>query len=213
MCGAGTPARQSRRQHTVSSQLGTSPNLTLQIGLSRVAGTIQSPLQAEFRGCFQWVLDAACQAVEWLSQPLGFESLTLCSHSTTDFILTSRSTRISLNMTGGVQHFCFQPRMTTGAFVFLWAHVGPLVVLRQRSPWVLRRAKNAGLRMTTRYSRRRSGVSRVFRPEHSTYAPAAPWKLTSTSLRSSSETLNISRGFRLMKLATKTSGICPMRVL
>ena len=146
----------SRRQHTVSSQLGTSPNFTLQIGLSRVAGTIQSPLQAEFRGCFQWVLDAACQAVEWLSQPLGFESLTLCSHSTTDFILTSPSTRISLNMTGGVQHFCFQPRMTTGAFVFLWAHVGPLVVLRQRSPWVLRRAKNAGLR-TTRYSRRRSG--------------------------------------------------------
>jgi hypothetical protein len=28
-------------------------------------------------GCCQWVLDAACQAVEWLHQPLGFNSLTL----------------------------------------------------------------------------------------------------------------------------------------
>jgi hypothetical protein len=32
-------------------------------------------------GCCQWVLAAACEAVEWLSQPLGFESLALRSHS------------------------------------------------------------------------------------------------------------------------------------
>jgi len=44
-------------------------------------------LRAAFRGCFQWVLDTACQAVERPSQPLGFESLTLCSHSTTDIPL------------------------------------------------------------------------------------------------------------------------------
>ena len=48
----------------------------------------------------------------------------------------------------------------------------------------------------------------------SNYAPAAPfWKLTSTWRRSSSETLNMERGFRFMKLATNTSGIWPMRVL
>src|SRR5579863_4204062 len=55
--------------------------------------------------------------------------------------------------------------------------------------------------------------------EHDAYSAArlrqapAPWNFTSTSLRSASETLNISRGLRVMKLATNTSGICPMRVL
>src|ERR1039457_3608981 len=29
-------------------------------------------------GCFQWVLDAACQAVEWLSQPFCIPSLQVC---------------------------------------------------------------------------------------------------------------------------------------
>lgn len=28
-------------------------------------------------GCCQWVLAAACEAVEWLRQPLGFKSLAL----------------------------------------------------------------------------------------------------------------------------------------
>ena len=44
-------------------------------------------MRATFRGCLQWVLDAARQAVEWLSQPLGFDSLTLCGHSTNDIHL------------------------------------------------------------------------------------------------------------------------------
>jgi hypothetical protein len=50
-------------------------------------------------------------------------------------------------------------------------------------------------------------------PDARVYAPAAPWNFTSTSLRSSSDTLNMERGFNSMKLATNTSGICPMRVL
>jgi len=29
------------------------------------------------RGCYQWVLDTACQAGEWLHQPLQFDSATL----------------------------------------------------------------------------------------------------------------------------------------
>jgi len=32
-----------------------------------------------FGGYFQWVLDAACEAVEWPIQPLGFNSLALLS--------------------------------------------------------------------------------------------------------------------------------------
>ncbi len=30
-----------------------------------------------FGGYFQWVLDAACETVEWPYQPLGFDSLAL----------------------------------------------------------------------------------------------------------------------------------------
>ncbi len=54
-----------------------------------------------------------------------------------------------------------------------------------------------------------------FRQERSpAYAPALwPWNFTSTSLRSSSDTWNMARGFRFMKLATNTSGIWSMRVL
>src|ERR1700683_4074310 len=43
--------------------------------------------QSTSGGCFQWVLDAACQAVEWLSPPLGVNSLIL-----------RRSTRLVLNV-------------------------------------------------------------------------------------------------------------------
>jgi hypothetical protein len=58
-------------------------------------------------------------------------------------------------------------------------------------------------------------VCTLFQPEHPPgYAPAPRlWNLTSTSLRSASETWNMARGFRFMKLATNTSGIWPMRVL
>jgi hypothetical protein len=56
----------------------------------------------------------------------------------------------------------------------------------------------------------------IFPGYGSDYDPAAVVareKLTSTSLRSSPVTLNMDRGLRFMKLATKTSGIWPMRVL
>lgn len=32
-------------------------------------------------GRYQWVLDAVCEAVEWTSQPLRFESAVLCTPS------------------------------------------------------------------------------------------------------------------------------------
>jgi hypothetical protein len=62
---------------------------------------------------------------------------------------------------------------------------------------------------------RRTQILVAARAEAQSHAPAAPWlwNFTSTSLRSSSDTWNIARGFRFMKLATKTSGIWPMRVL
>lgn len=53
----------------------------------------------------------------------------------------------------------------------------------------------------------------VMRQHRSETVAVQPAKLTSTCLRSSSLTLNMDRGFRFMKLATKTSGIWLMRVL
>jgi hypothetical protein len=34
-------------------------------------------MQTSFGGYFQWVVGAACEAVEWPNQPLGFNSLAL----------------------------------------------------------------------------------------------------------------------------------------
>jgi hypothetical protein len=55
-----------------------------------------------FGGRCQWVLDTARQAVEWLGQPLGFESLTLRRHSTLISCLTLVATGLLLNLAGGV---------------------------------------------------------------------------------------------------------------
>jgi len=79
-------------------------------------------LQAAFRGCCQWVLDAACEAVEWLYQPLRFDSPALCSHST---IMKSAWLRRRQSYPEDVSQAAFQlfttikPRPITGAFVFL----------------------------------------------------------------------------------------------
>jgi hypothetical protein len=73
-----------------------------------------------FGGRCQWVLDAARQAVEWLSQPLGFESLVLRGHSTFHLLLDTAWAGFIIKLAGGVQHqFDRKPRMTTGAFVRL----------------------------------------------------------------------------------------------
>ena len=56
-----------------------------------------------FGGCCQWVLDAVCQTVEWLSQPLGFESLTLRSPSAKSNALDNHLRRVILEMTDSVQ--------------------------------------------------------------------------------------------------------------
>ena|GEM_PF-6454681 len=40
---------------------------------------LQFVVRTVFGGCFQWVLDAVCETVEWLDQPLGFESFALRS--------------------------------------------------------------------------------------------------------------------------------------
>jgi hypothetical protein len=74
-----------------------------------------------FGGCFQWVLDAACEAVEWLSQPLGFESLALRSHSTNVNMLDNAAGRVMLKVLRRrhpVSSFT-KPRLTIGAIVFL----------------------------------------------------------------------------------------------
>ena len=47
-----------------------------------------------FGGYFQWVLDAACEAVEWPYQPLGFDSLALRRRST--FSLNANSVGASI---------------------------------------------------------------------------------------------------------------------
>ncbi len=54
------------------------------------------PRRLASRGCSQWVLAAACEAVEWPNQPLGFDSLTLCCHSTK--ILDFAVARVILKM-------------------------------------------------------------------------------------------------------------------
>jgi hypothetical protein len=55
------------------------PSLFAMEPANRQPQLLQFLVQTVFGGCFQWVLDAACQAVEWLSQPLGFKSLALRS--------------------------------------------------------------------------------------------------------------------------------------
>src|SRR5229473_149397 len=57
-------------------------------------------MRAVFGGCCQWVLDAARQAVEWLSQPLGFDSLALRSHSTFTLLLDTASTAFMIESGG-----------------------------------------------------------------------------------------------------------------
>ena len=53
-----------------------------------------------FGGRCQWVLDAARQAVEWLSQPLGFESLALRGHSTSILLLDTGGTTLIIKSGG-----------------------------------------------------------------------------------------------------------------
>ena len=57
-----------------------------------------------FGGYFQWVLDAACETVEWPCQPLGFDSVALRRYSTPrfDLILKYRCIIIVVSFAGGV---------------------------------------------------------------------------------------------------------------
>ena len=52
-------------------------NLFELCGRRRKQQNLQFIVQAVFGGCYRWVLDAVCETVEWLDQPLGFESLAL----------------------------------------------------------------------------------------------------------------------------------------
>ena len=60
-------------------QIGTGAEIFLPFVLrhTRILHTIESAQDGGCGGCCQWVLAAACEAVEWPSQPLGFESLAL----------------------------------------------------------------------------------------------------------------------------------------
>ena len=64
-------------------------------------------------GRFQWVLDAACHAVEWLSQPLRFDSVVL--RTSTRPIDSDVTIEIDRRRTNWQR---YEPRMTTGAFGF-----------------------------------------------------------------------------------------------
>ena len=61
-------------------------------------------------GCCQWVLAAACEAVEWPSQPLGFESLAL--RTVTRYyrrVLTSFIVGLELRMQAAVSTYISSP--------------------------------------------------------------------------------------------------------
>ena len=69
--------------------------------------------------CCQWVLDIVCKTIEWLRQPLGFEvphSPRITRFSET--VLTIAAPRLSLK-SQTMSSSKLQPRMTTGASVFL----------------------------------------------------------------------------------------------
>ena len=85
-------------------------------------------------GCCEWVLAAACEAVEWPSQPLGFESLAL--RSVTRYyrrVLTRSSVRLELKMQAAVSAH-FKPRVTLGALAFLTPFLAPVIPKRLSSP-------------------------------------------------------------------------------
>jgi hypothetical protein len=110
-------------------ELGPRPDLFCATSLAVLGEVLQSLVQAAFGGCCQWVLDTACQAVEWLSQPLGFESLTLRGRSINKFVLTSLCAGLSLKLTGGVQYQSPAPADYRG---FRICGVGADTLVRER---------------------------------------------------------------------------------
>jgi hypothetical protein len=73
-----------------------------------------------FGGCCQWVLDAVCETVEWLSQPLGFDSLALRSHSTKRIVLDNAAERVMLKVFRRRRSVPrLGPRLTIGAVLFV----------------------------------------------------------------------------------------------
>jgi len=79
-----------------------------------------------FGGCFQWVLDAVCETVEWLSQPLGFESLALRGHSTICNMLDNAAGRVILKVFRRRRSVpsSTRPRLTIGAVLFVPCEAG-----------------------------------------------------------------------------------------
>lgn len=72
--------------------------------------------------CCQWVLDVVLQTVDWLSQPLGFESLTLRRSLDAIKPLDNTAVGVMLKVFEGqrpVSDFSIRPGLTIGAFVFL----------------------------------------------------------------------------------------------
>ena len=72
--------------------------------------------------CCHWVLDVVLQTVEWLSQPLGFESLTLRRSLDAIKPLDNVAVGVMLKVFEGqrpVPDFSIKPRLTIGALVFL----------------------------------------------------------------------------------------------
>ena len=80
-------------------------------------------------GCCQWVLDTVCQTVEWLHQPLGFDSLALLlGHSTYRKQLDRIYGCIIIEVFGRQRPVpCFRPRLMTGALAFWKRSVYPRI--------------------------------------------------------------------------------------
>jgi hypothetical protein len=74
--------------------------------------------QPAFGGCYQWVLGAVCQTVEWLNQPLGFDSLALRGLSTSTNTLDKRFRRTIIMNVWQTASSSTQLRLTIGAVLF-----------------------------------------------------------------------------------------------
>jgi hypothetical protein len=90
-------------------------NVAKRVKLSGLAHRIADSMRAS-GGCFQWVLDTACQAVEWPSQPLGFNSLTLRKGPRSKIRVDIRAAALIIKADRRLSSIYLKLRLTTGAF-------------------------------------------------------------------------------------------------
>lgn len=99
---------------------------------------LQFMVQAVFGGCYQWVLDAACQAVEWLDQPLGFNSLALRSSLDPNSLDKRARWTIIKDDRRQLQYPLLKPRIDHRGFRILSTYVIDPTQARERLEWATR---------------------------------------------------------------------------